>query len=99
MSDHAEAILRHFDVAFERIVGVKMPEYRPDDDQDQEAAQHADTLAMQKQVLDDLFVLYEYASRYVGLADDLDDGLSDRAANIAAALGLSNEWGKKTKDD
>ena len=57
-----------------------------DDGFDQEAAQHADTLAMQKQVLDDLFVLW------VDAPDTVEN--DRRAENIAAALGCSREFEK-----
>lgn len=69
-------------------------EKSPREESDYEAAQHADSLERQRQVLDDLSRLYEYAWMYSDLNDEVGakHKCRESAGNIAAELGLLSEW-------
>lgn len=58
---------------------------------DWEAAQHADTLAMQKQVLEALIYLHHMASK-ASHSKWTQDRTIEAAREIAAALGMSKEF-------
>ena len=58
---------------------------------DWEAAQHADTLAMQKKVLDSIFYLHHMALM-ASHSQRTKDRTLEAAKEIAAALGMSKEF-------